>query len=160
MAARELPIVLRSLNSDVPTYVTFVNHCGYDARAWWLNFTGDPVSYGDIKPRTRMHMKTYRSHPWVFRASDNGAKLLANMKEIYFPELNDFQDGYPVYLEVMITSPVYSLQDYCIMLVQKLVKKKDFDKLDIPQSLKKDLKEFPNLQKELRDLNRVLQAIN
>ncbi|MBN3307995.1 von Hippel-Lindau-like protein [Amia ocellicauda] len=160
MASQDRPRALRSLDSSVPTYVSFVNKCGRDAAAWWLNFSGDPTSYGIIKPGTALAMNTYITHPWVFRVSDSGAKLLANMKEVYFPEATDFQDGEPVFLQVMITPPVYSLQEYCLMLIRRLVKKRDYSKLDITASLKKDLHELPDLQRELTCLNTAFQAMD
>ncbi|MGH0165314.1 UNVERIFIED_CONTAM: hypothetical protein FKN15_048699 [Acipenser sinensis] len=154
---------------------TISNASWRKARAWWLDFRGDPVSYGDIGPDDRLRMTTYLTHPWIFRDTDTGAKLLVNMKEIYlwifrdtdtgakllvnmreiyFPEPNNDEDGCLVSHDVIITTPVYPLQDCCLMLIRKLVKQKDYRKLEIPESLRKDLSIAPSLEKELQQYNK------
>ena len=52
---------LKSLNSDIPTFVGFINKSRNDARAWWLDFDGVPVSYGDIRPGALLRMDTFLS---------------------------------------------------------------------------------------------------
>jgi len=129
MAEQEVPTPLKSLNSNDPTFISFVNKSSRNAKAWWLNFSGKPVSYGDIKPGKTLKMNTYLSkyrrtsnlsgllldfvplkqvfltaHPWIFRASD-GAKLLANLSEVYFPTQAQYEYGYPLYKSVCVTAP-------------------------------------------------------
>lgn len=130
MAEQEVPAPLKSLNSYDPTFISFVNKSSRNAKAWWLNFSGKPVSYGDIKPGKALKMNTYLSeyrrtsnlfrfgsplctkasiffftaHPWIFRASD-GAKLLVNHSEVYFPTQAQYEDGYPLYQSVCVTAP-------------------------------------------------------
>ncbi|XP_019909172.1 von Hippel-Lindau-like protein [Esox lucius] len=146
---------LRSLNADVKTNVHFINRSKQSARAWWLDYSGHPVSYGDIRTNELLSMTTYLTHPWVFRTSRNGAKLLANQLEVYMPaaatEYED--DGDPKFLDVFITTPVYSLQEYCLVLIRKLVQEHDFGRLDIPESLRRDLRQRPDLLKELELIN-------
>ncbi|KAG2469179.1 von Hippel-Lindau-like protein [Polypterus senegalus] len=152
-AVRAEILIPRSLHSDIPTYVEFCNRAGEVARAWWLDFNGNPVCYGDISPGNHLRMNTYVTHPWVFRNALNDAKLLVNLEDVYFPEPPVDEDGETVFRQVVITSPVYSLKDYCSMLIRKLVKEADFKKLEIAESLKEDLKEAPSLEQELRQLN-------
>lgn len=57
----EAPKPLKSLNSNIQTYVTFVNRTSRLARAWWLDFSGNPVSYGDISPSQILQMNTFLS---------------------------------------------------------------------------------------------------
>ncbi|KAG1953130.1 von Hippel-Lindau-like protein [Pimephales promelas] len=104
MAEQEVPTPLKSLNSNDPTFISFVNKSSRNAKAWWLNFSGKPVSYGDIKPGKTLKMNTYLTHPWIFRASD-GAKLLANLSEVYFPTQAQYEYGYPLYKSVCVTAP-------------------------------------------------------
>uniref|UniRef100_A0A8C1CM31 von Hippel-Lindau disease tumour suppressor beta domain-containing protein n=1 Tax=Cyprinus carpio carpio TaxID=630221 RepID=A0A8C1CM31_CYPCA len=100
---REAPAPLKSLNSYDPTYISFINKSSRNAEAWWLNFAGKPVSYGDIQPRKSLKMNTFLTHPWIFRASD-GAKLMANLSEVYFPTPAQFEEyGYPRYQPVYVT---------------------------------------------------------
>ncbi|KAL0964947.1 hypothetical protein UPYG_G00274790 [Umbra pygmaea] len=145
---------LRSLNADVGTNIRFINRSQQSANAWWLDYSGNPVSYGDIRPNHLLNMNTYLTHPWVFRAS-NGAKLLANQQDVYMPAAaTEYEeDGNPKFLDVFITTPVYSLQDYCLMLIRDLVCEDDYGSLNIPESLKRDLRTPPDLLKELRSIN-------
>uniref|UniRef100_A0A3B3TGU7 von Hippel-Lindau disease tumor suppressor n=1 Tax=Paramormyrops kingsleyae TaxID=1676925 RepID=A0A3B3TGU7_9TELE len=153
MADQEARKPLKSLNSDTPTHVNFMNNSRQEVTAWWLNFSGLPVSYGDIRPDGSLKMNTFLTHPWVFRTPDGYAKLLADRKEVYFPTLTEYEYRFPVYKDVMITSPVYTLQEYCCMLIRRRVKREDFDKLDIPECLKNDLTKTPDLLKELQILS-------
>ncbi|XP_048862925.1 von Hippel-Lindau-like protein [Brienomyrus brachyistius] len=150
MADQEARKTLRSLNSNTPTHVKFINKSRQMVRAWWLNFSGLPVSYGDIRPGGSLKMNTFLTHPWVFRTSDGYVQLLADREEVYFPTLTEYEDGFPVYKDVLIISQVNTLQEYCCMLIRKMVKREDFDKLDIPECLKSDLTRTPDLLKELQ----------
>ncbi|XP_073694149.1 von Hippel-Lindau-like protein [Garra rufa] len=153
MAEQEAPAPLKSLNSFDPTFISFINRSSRDAEAWWLNFEGKPTSYGKIKPMTSLKMNTYLTHPWIFRSSD-GAKLLANLNEVYFPTPAQYEEyGYPRYQRVYVTAPVYSLQEYCIRLIRSMVRKEDIRKLEIPQGLRKDLSREPDLLRDIQILS-------
>ncbi|KAG1953129.1 von Hippel-Lindau-like protein [Pimephales promelas] len=152
MAEQEVPTPLKSLNSNDPTFISFVNKSSRNAKAWWLNFSGKPVSYGDIKPGKTLKMNTYLTHPWIFRASD-GAKLLANLSEVYFPTQAQYEYGYPLYKSVCVTAPVYSLQEYCARLIRSMVRKEDICKLEIPNSLRKDISREPDLLRDIEILS-------
>ncbi|XP_076861136.1 von Hippel-Lindau-like protein [Brachyhypopomus gauderio] len=152
MADEEALQPLKSLHSLEPTYVDFVNKSSKKARAWWLNFSGAPVSYGDIRPGETLKMNTYLTHPWIFRASD-GSKLLANLREVYLPAAALYgDDGRPVYRTVLVTTPVYSLQEYCSTFIRQLVRKEDVDKLEIPEVLRQDISRSPDLLLEIQTL--------
>lgn len=58
---------LRSLNSDIPTHVNFINRTEQSARLWWLDFTGQPVSYGDIRPNGSLPMDTFLSESSIMK---------------------------------------------------------------------------------------------
>ncbi|XP_016430192.1 von Hippel-Lindau-like protein [Sinocyclocheilus rhinocerous] len=153
MAEQEAPAPLKSLNSYGPTYISFINKSSRNAEAWWLDFAGKPVSYGDIQPRKSLKMDTFLTHPWIFRASD-GAKLLANLNEVYFPTPAQYEEyGYPRYQPVYVTAPVYSLQEYCTRLIRSMVRKEDICKLEIPEGLRKDLNLEPDLLRDIQILS-------
>uniref|UniRef100_A0A9J7WWD1 von Hippel-Lindau disease tumor suppressor n=2 Tax=Cyprinus carpio carpio TaxID=630221 RepID=A0A9J7WWD1_CYPCA len=159
MAKQEAPAPLKSLNSDNPTYITFINKSSRNAEAWWLDFEGKPVSYGAIQPRRSLQMKTFLTHPWIFRASD-GAKMLVNLSEVYFPTPVQYEGfGYPRYQPVYVTAPVYSLQEYCIRLIRSMVRKEDICKLEIPEGLRKELSRDPDLLRDIQILD-AKRAIN
>ncbi|XP_043093040.1 von Hippel-Lindau-like protein [Puntigrus tetrazona] len=104
MAKPEAP--LKSLHSDNQTYITFINNANRKAEALWLNFEGEPESYGVIEPGSSHRMQTFLTHPWIFRASD-GAKLLVNNSEVYFPTPVQYDEhGHPRFQPVFVTDPV------------------------------------------------------
>lgn len=145
---------LRSVNSDIATHVQFINQSRHYARAWWLDFAGLPVSYGDIRPGSVSRMNTFLTHPWVFRDTRNGAKLLANLEEVYIPTPTEYEEsGDPRFLSVVINNPVYSLQDFCLMLIRKLVRNEDYCRLDIPEALRQELRRHPHIVHDLTLLN-------
>ncbi|XP_059832568.1 von Hippel-Lindau-like protein [Hypanus sabinus] len=147
------PCALRSLHSDEASFVKFVNLTQRTARPWWIDFNGLPQKYDDIAPGGISHMRTYRTHPWVFRDANTGDKLLINKDEIYFPTSALYDGNNPVYLPVYITLPVYSLKDWCLQFVRKHVKSEDYTKLKIPCPLQSDLQNPPHLQKEIENLS-------
>ncbi|KAL7828032.1 hypothetical protein AOLI_G00311840 [Acnodon oligacanthus] len=154
MAEQEELQPLKSLHSHHQTFIDFVNRSSGKARAWWLDFSGAPVSYGDIRPGRTLKMNTFLTHPWIFRASD-GSKLLANFREVYFPTAAEYgDDGYPLFHAVLVTTPVYTLQECCLKLIRKLVRKEDVDKLEIPEFLRKDICLTPDLLREIQMLTR------
>ncbi|XP_067856157.1 von Hippel-Lindau-like protein [Heptranchias perlo] len=145
--------ILRSLNSDEATFVKFVNRTPRTARPWWINFNALPQNYDDIRPGGTLDMRTYRTHPWVFRDASTGDELLINKEEIYFPTSAQYEEDDPVYIPVSITVPVYSLKDCCLQRIRKQVKLEDYTKLELPKSLHGDLKNYPHLLREIENLS-------
>ncbi|KAI4897653.1 hypothetical protein NFI96_025729 [Prochilodus magdalenae] len=99
-------------------------------------------------------MNTFLTHPWIFRASD-GSRLLADFREVYFPTPAEYgDDGYPQFHTVLVTTPVYTLQECCSKLIRKLVRREDVGKLEIPEFLRKDIRLTPDLLREIQMLTR------
>ncbi|XP_048405284.1 von Hippel-Lindau-like protein isoform X1 [Stegostoma tigrinum] len=152
----EQPVsALRSLRSDEATFVKFVNRTLRNARPWWINFDGIPQSYADIPPGGVLHMRTYRTHPWVFRDADTGDKLLIKNDEIYFPTSKQYDEDGPTYIPVDVTIPVYSLKNCCLQRIRKHMKSDDYTKLELPKSLHTDLKNSPDLLRAIENLSKV-----
>jgi serine/threonine protein kinase len=70
---------LQSLAGDQPTSISFTNHAGEPLRLYWLNYSGDRVSYGTLAPGTTFDTSTYVTHPWL--VADTSDKCRA----IYMP---------------------------------------------------------------------------
>lgn len=70
---------LHSLSGDDQSHVTFYNSSSKAVAAFWLNYQGIRVHYGDIQPGDSKHMDTYVTHPWVFvQQSDHNLDMLVN----------------------------------------------------------------------------------
>lgn len=55
----------RSLHSNNPTDIVFVNHSGAYRVVYWLDFNGSPVQYGALNPGEQMGISSYMTHPWM-----------------------------------------------------------------------------------------------
>ncbi|XP_026999188.2 von Hippel-Lindau disease tumor suppressor [Tachysurus fulvidraco] len=145
---QQLPLV-RSLISRVPIHVLFCNRSPRTVHLLWINFQGQPVSYGLLKPQTGRRMNTYVGHPWMFRDAQTDDPMLVNNKELYLPSARDNNQ-----VPVVITLPVYSLRERCLQVVRKLVCIEDFSRLEIARTLQEDLSQKPNIQSDLRRISK------
>jgi hypothetical protein len=68
-AARELACSeerkIRSLNSDVPAKVTFVNTSSTYRALHWIDESGNSKDYGGLNAGEKMTIDTFVTHPWV-----------------------------------------------------------------------------------------------
>jgi VHL beta domain len=68
-AAQELSCTQRnevhSINSDVPTKVTFVNTSGMYRSIMWIDFKGGLKDYGGLEAGKQMTLDTFVTHPWM-----------------------------------------------------------------------------------------------
>lgn len=72
----------KSLNSDTPTLIEFINITCGDVTLYWLNFEGTRTFYATI-PSGGVHAQnTYVTHPWV--VVDAGGRALA----LFLPDLD------------------------------------------------------------------------
>ena len=84
---------LRSLRHDVSTYVTFANSTDRTVYLFWFGYDGKVVNYGKIKPRHKLRMNTFVTHPWKAKDSVTSFTLLMNGKTIFYPREHD--EGIP-----------------------------------------------------------------
>lgn len=56
---------LRSLNSDVPTTITFFNQSQTYRRIEWIGFDGELKEYGGLNFGESKTIKTFLTHPWI-----------------------------------------------------------------------------------------------
>ena len=56
---------VRSLKSDVPTKVTFVNVSGAYRSIHWINATGELQDYGGVNSGDQVTYDTFVTHPWM-----------------------------------------------------------------------------------------------
>ncbi|KAK3557629.1 hypothetical protein QTP70_031347 [Hemibagrus guttatus] len=145
---QQLPLV-RSLVSRLPAYVLFCNRSPRTVQLLWINFQGQPESYGQLKPQTGRRMDTFVGHPWMFRDAQTDDPMLVNNKEMYLPSA--LENGQVSV--VNITLPVYSLRERCLQVVRKLVCMEDFSRLEIARTLQEDLAQKPNIQSDLRGIS-------
>jgi hypothetical protein len=57
---------VKSKKSTTPVAVTFDNMSGETRGVFWVDFNGEWVKYGDLKPGQRRTFNTFVAHPWIF----------------------------------------------------------------------------------------------
>ncbi len=56
---------VHSVNSDVPTKITFVNSSGMYRSIQWIDFKGGVKDYGGLDAGARLTLDTFVTHPWM-----------------------------------------------------------------------------------------------
>lgn len=56
---------LRSIHSDTPMHIDFVNHTSGWLDTYWISFDGRFVHYAELPPGERYRQQTYVTHPWI-----------------------------------------------------------------------------------------------
>ena len=82
---------IRSVQSDTPVTVKFVNRTDSYRAVMWINFEGTPVEYATLNPGQTSTVNTYVTHPWMFTDGPG------NCIEMFMP-----QPGIPLF---QITAP-------------------------------------------------------
>ncbi|NXN92904.1 VHL disease, partial [Rhinopomastus cyanomelas] len=136
---------LRSVNTRELSEVVFKNLSSRSVLPVWVDFEGRPRNYPVLKPRTGRVIYSYRGHLWLFRDAGTNDRLLVNRQELF--------EVAPNVTTADITLPVFTLKERCLQVVRSLVKRRDYRKLDIVQSLYEDLEDHPDIKKDLQRLS-------
>ncbi len=67
---------VRSLNSDVPAAITFLNDSAQTVKIYWLGFKGERVFYQRLLPGETYAQETFLTHPWVVTDDKDNAWAL------------------------------------------------------------------------------------
>ncbi|MCB1358569.1 MAG: hypothetical protein KDK53_19445 [Maritimibacter sp.] len=79
--------VYRSIDSTLPTSITFVNAVANDEEyfsVYWLDYNGERQHYADIFPGRNVRLDTYVTHPWLVTMPEPGGGELCY--HIYLPD--------------------------------------------------------------------------
>ncbi|UJX47076.1 hypothetical protein [Xanthobacter sp. YC-JY1] len=56
---------VRSLNSNAPVKVMFVNESNIPLNIMWIDFNGEWKKYHTLRPHSNVEQPTYGTHPWI-----------------------------------------------------------------------------------------------
>ena len=76
---------LKSDPSMVNSFVRFLNCTVRRVDVVWLNYEGVGIRYRTLAPNQWVDVNTFVGHPWIFRDSITGDKLVVQLKEIFEP---------------------------------------------------------------------------
>jgi len=78
---------LKSLNCDSQSLVTFISRTRRPFCVYWLDYHGRRVKYCELNYAQQFNVRTYETHPWIFRDSETGDSLVtADGSEVYMPK--------------------------------------------------------------------------
>ena len=98
---------LKSGPSMVHSFVRFLNCTARRVDVVWLNHEGVGIKYRTLGPNQWVDVNTYVGHPWIFRDSATGDKLVVQLKEVFEPSSwkNDDENAVPQRKTFNITIP-------------------------------------------------------
>lgn len=133
---------IRSDNSIVKSHVRFFNRMHRSIDIYWVDYQGRHVLYGTIAAVEYFDVRTFVTHPWVFRDSETGEKLvtLPDRAYVYYPKPNSFDD---VARAIIIVSPLLPLKSLCIQACRQILDKHTdaIEFTSLPLTLRNELKE-------------------
>ena len=80
---------LKSGPSVTMVMVTFVNSTERSVDVAWLDYKGQQFKVKTLQPLQRVDVNTFVGHPWIFRDSSTGDKLVIETRDVFFPPMPD-----------------------------------------------------------------------
>ncbi|XP_075217174.1 von Hippel-Lindau disease tumor suppressor-like [Lycorma delicatula] len=131
---------LFSRRNDFKVFLFFVNRTECHVHIIWLNFNGDPVIYKTIPPNNAFPVVTHEQHPWVFKDSRTGDRMLGNGEELFYPKQDKKNPHRP--LIILLTYPLISLRQRALQAIRDSIERiEDIERSQIPSTLLNDIDE-------------------
>jgi len=89
--------VVKSTAWNEKVFVTFKNESDETVDLIWLDYSGNPVSYGTINAGETKNMNTYATHPWKVTSRRASARFTVNDELVYIPVASD--DGKTIIID-------------------------------------------------------------
>lgn len=103
----------------------------------WIDFRSKLFRYKILRSGEQLHMKTYKTHPWIFRDCCTGFLMHVEHKEIFWPEPSTEQRQIQ---RISIHFPLHSLRTLSLWaMVLRLRNFSDISQMDLPRTLASEL---------------------
>jgi len=138
---------VRSLESEIRSFVKFINCSERLVEVHWVNYEGHNVHYTNLKPGKHAMINTFKTHPWIFLDPTTGERLQVAHQEVFQPDawfkhINSVRDAAVSVgrQEARIHIPLKSLRELALWRILFLLDSKDdIYSLEIPNTLKAEL---------------------
>lgn len=135
---------LRSEASVQPSYVRFVNQTSATVKIFWLNFEGNKTLFNSLKHEEFLDVNTFTFHLWIAEDELTGDRFMCEGQLVYEAKpWYEYTDGrlLPRRKLVPIRYPLYTLRARALQVTRdELSSARDVDELELPMSIKAELK--------------------
>ena len=76
----------RSIQSELFSYIRFINRTQQTVDLFWMNYAGERVKYITLLPGGQFSVETFATHPWIFRDAISGYPLRVEGQEVFYPQ--------------------------------------------------------------------------
>ena len=76
----------RSIQSELFSFVRFINRTQQTVDLFWINYAGDREKYTTLQPGCQFGVDTFATHPWIFRDAISGNPLRVEGQEVFYPQ--------------------------------------------------------------------------
>lgn len=103
---------------------------------FWINYSSQLQRFRTLHPRSQpFKIKTYVSHPWIFRDLLTGQLMHVNHQEVCWPHKSE--RPHIAYIQF----PLQKLKTIALwQIVRDVYSEEQIDRLEIPEILMRDLK--------------------
>ncbi|KAK2171058.1 hypothetical protein NP493_1109g00077 [Ridgeia piscesae] len=126
----------RSIQSELFSYIRFINRTQQTVDLFWMNYAGERVKYITLLPGGQFSVETFATHPWIFRDAISGYPLRVEGQEVFYPQ--PWDPGHSRQCkDVFIDLSYYTLKDICKQVVSSHYTSEQLKKLSptIPADL-------------------------
>lgn len=131
-------VIVRSLVSEQPAHVRFINSVTRPVDVWWRDFQGYRKHFVRMQPRTYFNIDTYVTHPWEFTDPTTKENYVVQNKKIF--RVPSCLAGVQHRTNWFICVQVRSLRrTVLLVLAQRLNDLSRVPRLGLPRELSNDL---------------------
>lgn len=128
---------LRSQTDTEPARLLIKNLTQRPVDILWINYVSKLIRYRLLRSGEEVQIKTFKTHPWIFRDYFTGLLMHTNHKEVLWPEAAT--EKRPIQ-RVNIQFPLQSLKTIALWAaVLRIKNPNEIAHMEIPQTLRADL---------------------
>lgn len=135
--------IVKSLNSEEPSQVRFINNSRCSISIYWIDYDGKTQLYKKLEPYQFFNLNTYTTHPWIFKERITQDRLVVNDKTVFRgPKIQYITNSNQIRRELIrIRMPMRSLTRLVMVeIVKALPNENCLAALGLPGTLQDELR--------------------